>query len=162
MSMDEVQNKQGGARVAVPPPLVFLGALIAGVLVDRFVVPWSYPGGIGVRIGVAAIAIGGALAIVLPAVRLFRKTHQDPKPWQPTPELVFDGPYRFTRNPMYVGMTLLTIGLGAGIGTLWTVPLSLAALGAVHLLAVRPEERYLAAKFGEPYLQYKARVRRYL
>jgi protein-S-isoprenylcysteine O-methyltransferase Ste14 len=160
--MDEVQSKQGGARVAVPPPLVFLAAVIAGVLVDRFVVRWSLPGGIVVRTAVAAIAIGGALAIALPARRLFRTTDQDPKPWQPTPELIFDGPYRFTRNPMYVGMTLLTIGLGAGAGTLWTLPLSLAALGAVHLLAVQPEERYLAAKFGEPYLQYKARVRRYL
>jgi protein-S-isoprenylcysteine O-methyltransferase Ste14 len=160
--MDEVQSQKGGARVAVPPPLAFLAAVIAGVLVDRFVVRWSLPGGFVVRAAVAAIAIGGALAIGLPAVRLFRKTGQDPKPWQPTPELIFDGPYRFTRNPMYVGMTLLAIGLGAGAGTLWTLPLSLAALGAVHLLAVRPEERYLAAKFGAPYLQYKARVRRYL
>jgi protein-S-isoprenylcysteine O-methyltransferase Ste14 len=160
--MDEVQSKKGGARVAVPPSLVFLAAVIAGVLVDRFVVRWSLPDGIVVRIAVAAIAIGGALAIGMPAVRLFRKTGQDPKPWQPTPELIFDGPYRFTRNPMYVGMTLIAIGLGAGAGTLWTLPLSLAALGAVHLLAVRPEERYLAAKFGSTYLQYKARVRRYL
>jgi protein-S-isoprenylcysteine O-methyltransferase Ste14 len=59
-------------------------------------------------------------------------------------------------------MTFLTIGLGAALGTLWTLPLAFAALGAVHVLAVRPEERYLAARFGEPYLRYKARVRRYL
>ena len=160
--MDAVQSKQGGARVAVPPPLVFLAAVIVAVLVDRFVARWSFPGGIVVRTAVAAIAIGGALAFGLPAMRLFRRTHQDPKPWEQTPELVFGGPYRFTRNPMYVGMTLLTIGLGAVAGTLWALPFSLAALGAVHLLAVRPEERYLAAKFGEQYLQYKARVRRYL
>jgi protein-S-isoprenylcysteine O-methyltransferase Ste14 len=160
--MDAYQSKRGGARVIVPPPLVFLVAVIVGVLEDRFFVRWSVPGGVAVRIALAALPIGGALALGLPAVRGFRKTGQDPKPWEPTPELIFDGPYRFTRNPMYVAMTLLTIGLGSAFGTLWTLPLAFAALGAVHLLAVRPEERYLAAKFGEPYLQYQARVRRYL
>jgi protein-S-isoprenylcysteine O-methyltransferase Ste14 len=160
--MDGYQSKRGGARVTVPPPLVFLAAVIVGVLEDRFFVRWSVPGGVAVRVALAALAVGGALALGLPAIRRFRRTGQDPKPWQPTPELIFDGPYRFTRNPMYLGMTLLTIGLGPAFGTLWTLPLAFAALGAVHLLAVRPEERYLAAKFGEPYLQYMERVRRYL
>ena len=160
--MDDFQSKQGGARVTIPPPLVFLAAVIAGMLVDRFVLRWPVPGGVAIRILMAALGMGGALVFGLPAIRLFRKTGQDPKPWQPTPELVFAGPYRFSRNPMYVGMTFLTIGLGAALGTLWTLPLAFAALGAVHVLAVRPEERYLAARFGEPYLRYKARVRRYL
>lgn len=160
--MDDVQSKQGGARVTVPPPLIFLAAVVAGVLVDRFVLRWPVPGGAVARITVVALSTVGSLALALPAARLFRKTGQDPKPWQPTPELVFDGPYRFTRNPMYVAMTLLTIGLGAAADTLWTVPLAIAALGVVHVLVVRREERYLEAKFGEPYLRYKARVRRYL
>ena len=111
---------------------------------------------------IAAGVIGAGVSFILAARQLFVRTGQDPKPWQPTPELIFSGPYRFTRNPMYVGMTLLTIGLGAAIGTLWALPLAFAALGAVHVLAVLPDERYLAAKFGEPYLTYKARVHRYL
>lgn len=160
--MDDVRSKQGGARVRFPPPLVFLAALVLGELVDRFVVRWSVPGGVTVRIALSALAVVAALGIGLSAIGLFRRTGQDPKPWAPTPELVFGGPYRFTRNPMYVGMTLLTIGLGAAADTLWTVPLAFAALGVVHILAVLPEERYLTAKFGEPYLRYKARVRRYL
>ncbi len=160
--MDDVQSKHGGARVRFPPPLFFVAALVLGALVDRFVVRWSVPGGVAVRIALSALAVVAALALALPARGLFRRTGQDPLPWQPTPELVVGGPYRFTRNPMYLGMTLLTIGLGAAAGTLWTVPLAFAALGAVHVLAVLPEERYLTAKFGEPYLRYKARVRRYL
>lgn len=160
--MAGIQSKQGGARVTVPPPLIFLAAVIVGVSLHRFVLRWSLPGGAAVRIAVPVLAVAGAVAIGLPAVRLFRRSGQDPKPWQPTPELLFEGPYRFTRNPMYLGMTILTFGLGAAFGTLWTVPLGFAALAAVHVLAVRPEERYLAAKFGEPYRQYMARVRRYL
>jgi protein-S-isoprenylcysteine O-methyltransferase Ste14 len=160
--MNDVQSKQGGARVHVPPPLVFLAAAIAGVLLDRFLIRWSLPGGAASRIAETALAIGGGLWLALSARGRFRKSGQDPAPWQPTPELVFSGPYRFTRNPMYLGLTLVTIGIGAAFATLWTVPLALAALAAVHVLAVLPEERYLAAKFGDPYLSYKSRVRRYL
>jgi len=160
--MDEIQSKQGGARVGIPPPLVFLAAVVGGFILDRLVVRWSVPGGVAVRIALAVLCLGGGVALGFPAIGRFRQTGQDPKPWQPTPELVFDGPYRFTRNPMYVGMTLLTFGLGAAADTLWTLPLALCALALVHVTAVRPEERYLEAKFGDPYLQYKARVRRYL
>jgi protein-S-isoprenylcysteine O-methyltransferase Ste14 len=160
--MADVQSPQGGARVRVPPPVVFLAAAILAVLLDRYALRWALPGGIAVRIAVAAVAIGAGLSIALVARGLFRKTGQDPAPWQPTPELVFAGPYRFTRNPMYLGMTLITVGLGAAFATLWGLPLSLAALSAVHVTAVLPEERYLAAKFGAPYLDYQARVRRYL
>lgn len=160
--MDDVQSKQGGARVRLPPPVVFLAALLAGVLLDRLVVRWPVPGGTVARVALAALGIGAGIALGLGAIGLFRRTGQDPVPWKPTPELVFAGPYRFTRNPMYVGMTLLTFAFGVVAGTFWTLPLALVALAVVHVTAVRPEERYLEAKFGEPYLRYKARVRRYL
>ncbi len=160
--MDDLQSRHGGARVTVPPPSLFLAALAAGVLIDRFVARWAVPGGVMVRVVLSALAIAAGLALGGPAIRLFRRTGQDPRPWHPTPELVFRGPYRFTRNPMYLGLTLLTIGLGVASGTLWTLPLAFAALAVVHVLAVLPEERYLTARFGAPYLAYKARVRRYL
>jgi|KBSMisStaDraftv2_1062788.scaffolds.fasta_scaffold75202_2 protein-S-isoprenylcysteine O-methyltransferase Ste14 len=160
--MDHAQSRHGGARVTVPPPSVFLAALATGFLIDRFVARWAVPGGVAVRVALSALAIVAGLALGGPAIRLFRRTGQDPRPWHPTPELVLRGPYRFTRNPMYVGLTLLTIGLGVALGTLWTLPLAFAALAAVHVLAVLPEERYLTARFGAPYLEYKARVRRYL
>src|SRR5438477_5647202 len=76
------------------------------------------------------------------AIARFRKTGQSPTPWSPTPELIFDGPYRWTRNPMYVGMTLLTVGIGLLAGVLWISLLAFAALLVVHFVAVLPEERY--------------------
>jgi protein-S-isoprenylcysteine O-methyltransferase Ste14 len=72
------------------------------------------------------------------------------------------GPYRFTRNSTYVGITLIEIALGVALTNLWVSLFALPALATVHFLAVRPEERYLREKFGESYAAYMERVRRYL
>jgi protein-S-isoprenylcysteine O-methyltransferase Ste14 len=158
MTDNAVESRQGGARVRMPPPLVFLLAIGLG---------WAIPGlrlheSHAARIAVGALLIAGAIALGGAAIGLFRKTGQDVKPWTPSPELVLAGPYRYTRNPMYVGMTLITLGVAALAGHGWIAVLAFVALAVVHRVAVLPEERYLAAKFGEPYLAYKAKVRRYI
>ncbi len=79
-----------------------------------------------------------------------------------TPSLIVEGPYRFSRNPIYLAMTLGQIGLGLLLDNGWIVALSAASLIAVHFIAVRPEEAYLLDRFGEPYRRYLATVRRYL
>jgi protein-S-isoprenylcysteine O-methyltransferase Ste14 len=155
---DNVQSKEGGARVRLPPPLVFLAAIVIGALLPGLRLWWS----LGVRIAVGAILIAAGLAVGLGAIRRFRKTGQDPKPWQPTPELIFDGPYKYTRNPMYVSMVLFTLAVAAFSLRGWIALLAPVALLIVHYTAVLREEAYLADKFGEPYLAYKAKVRRYL
>ncbi|HEY1586248.1 MAG TPA: isoprenylcysteine carboxylmethyltransferase family protein, partial [Polyangia bacterium] len=96
------------------------------------------------------------------ARQLFVTSGQDPKPWMPSPSLVVRGPYRFTRNPMYVGMTLLQVGIGFLHGNLWIVLLAPALLLTVHYTAVLREEAYLEEKFGDAYRAFKRRVRRYL
>jgi protein-S-isoprenylcysteine O-methyltransferase Ste14 len=72
------------------------------------------------------------------------------------------GIYRHTRNPMYLGMTMIQLGIGAVLGNVWIMALSIASLTIVHLTAVRPEEEYLTERFGDAYVQYKKRVRRFL
>ena len=158
MADNDVQSKQGGARVRIPPPLVFLAAIAVGWLIPGL----RLHGFHGVRIAIGAVLVLGGLAIGFAAVKLFRKTGQDPKPWMPTPELLYDGPYQYTRNPMYVGMTLFTLAASVLAGHGWIALLSPMALSVVHFTAVLPEERYLTARFGEPYVAYMARVRRYL
>jgi len=154
--MSDVQSKQGGARVRVPPPLFFGAAILIGAFLP------------GLRPRVLLSAPPGAVLVVLGAalfgwsVSWFRRTGQDPKPWTPTPELIVRGPYRWSRNPIYVAMTLLTIGIGGLLARGWIAILAPLALWAVHRLAVLPEEAYLSEKFGEPYRDYSARVRRYL
>ena len=151
-----------GAKVSFPPPAVFLGALLIGVAIGQWV--RSAPIGLprALSIGVGILIVGAAIALVASAWTLFTRTGQDPKPWAPTPELIFSGPYRFTRNPMYVSMTLLQIGLGFVLNNLWVVALALPALLVVHVIAVVPEEAYLSEKFGDGYRAYLTRVRRYL
>ena len=111
---------------------------------------------VGVLIAVAGVALAAWARIG------FLRTGQSVMPWTPTPELIFQGPYRFTRNPMYVGMTLLTIGLGVALNNLWMSLFALPALLVVHAIAVLPEEKYLSEKFGDGYRTYLTRVRRYL
>src|SRR5438309_1447766 len=100
MPIDEAQrmSSQGGARVRVPPPLVFGVAILLGWFVPLGVaLPWA------LRWALGGLCIALAVVLGATAIGLFRRTGQDPAPWTPSPELILRGPYRFTRNPMYVG-----------------------------------------------------------
>lgn len=154
-------NKDG-AKVRFPPPLVFLGAIVLGVIVQRKAVPLSLVFARGLRLAAAVLILACGVSLVASARILFKRTGQNPIPWKPTPELILQGPYRFTRNPMYVGVTLFVIGLGLAVNNLWISLFAAPALLVVHFIAVLPEERYLAAKFGESYRSFLAQVRRYL
>jgi len=157
------QSKQGGARVRLPPPLVFLGLLVAGFSVDAAVfrrVSLALAGWPRMLAG-APLALAG-LALVLAANQWFRRTGQDPAPWRPSPELIVRGIYRHTRNPMYIGMALFQAGVGTASSAPTVALLALVGLAIVHVTAVLPEESYLTEKFGEPYERYKASVPRYL
>ena len=157
-----IQSPQGGANVRFPPPLVLLGLIGLGVLLQLWVRPIVLPFGGWPRIaGGTLLAISG-FALVLAARLWFRRTGQDPRPWRPSPELLVRGIYRHTRNPMYVGMTLLQVGLGVALGNPWIGILAPMTLLLIHFIAVRPEEDYLSDKFGDSYARYKATVRRYL
>lgn len=148
--------------VQFPPPLVYLAAVIAGALLHTTVIPLPCDFALGARIAVAtAIALFGA-AMMVGAVGLFKRTGQDPKPWKTTPEIISTGVYRFTRNPMYLGMALLQIGIGIGFANGWIVALVPPVLVIVYSIAIRPEEVYLESKFGESYTEYKKSVRRWL
>jgi protein-S-isoprenylcysteine O-methyltransferase Ste14 len=151
-----------GARVRFPPPLVYLLAVLAGLAVGKWVAATPVPIDRTLRITVGVLIAVAGVALAAWARIGFLRTGQSVIPWTPTPELIFQGPYRFTRNPMYVGMTLLTIGLGVALNNLWMSLFALPALLVVHLIAVLPEEKYLSEKFGVGYRTYLTRVRRYL
>jgi len=155
-------NEKDGAQVRIPPPLVFLGGVIAGVVVHAFVMPLPIGLSAGLRIAAGVIAAVPGLVLLAGAIGLFRHTGQDPKPWKSTPEIVSTGVYRITRNPMYVGMALLQIAIGVGLANWWVIILVPVALAIVHATAVRPEEDYLQRKFEDEFTRYKTAVRRWL
>ena len=151
-----------GASVRIPPPVVYLVAVLAGGLVDRYLfsVPLELPG--GVRLGTAAVTTATGIGVMASAIGLFRRTGQDPKPWKSTPEIISAGVYRFTRNPMYVGMALLQAEIGLALASAWIIALVPVVLAVVYATAVRHEEAYLEEKFGAAYLSYNSSVRRWM
>jgi protein-S-isoprenylcysteine O-methyltransferase Ste14 len=151
-----------GAKVRFPPPLVFLGAIVLGVIVQRTAVPLSLLFARGLRVATGVLILACGVSLVVSARILFTRTGQSPIPWKPTPELILQGPYRFTRNPMYVGVTLFVVGLGLTVNNIWISLFAAPALLVVHFIAVLPEERFLAEKFGESYRTFHAQVRRYV
>ena len=150
-----------GARVRFPPPLVFAGFVALGIALQYAIAPIPLPVGRWIALAAGILVLLAGVALIVAAFRLFKRTGQEPAPWTPSPELLLEGPYRFTRNPMYLGLTLVQIGLGLAIDYLWVALLAVPALVVVHFIAVLPEEKYLAEKFGENYRAYLARVRRY-
>jgi protein-S-isoprenylcysteine O-methyltransferase Ste14 len=155
-------GERDGAAVRIPPPLIYLGAVVAGVLLHGLSLPARLALPLGARVAVTAVASLLGLFLIGGAIRLFTRTGQDPKPWEPTPEIVSTGVYRFTRNPMYLGMALLQIAIGVGLANAWILALVPLVLVLVYGTAIRHEETYLERKFGETYLGYKRSVRRWL
>ena len=151
-----------GAPVKIPPPLVYVVSVLVGALLHVFVLPLPIGVPLPTRIGLASIAVLLGLWMLAGAMRLFRHTGQDPKPWKSTPEIVSSGVYSRTRNPMYVGMACLQVSIGVGLGSWWIVALVVPVLGIIYVIAIRHEEAYLERKFGDTYAAYRASVRRWI
>lgn len=159
--MSKVDSGERGANVRFPPPLVYLAFILSGVGI-RYAIQLPDPAdGFIMRAAGIAIVLAG-LWLIVEAWKLFKRTGQDPAPWTPSPEMVLSGPYRFTRNPMYVGLTCIQVGLGMALNNLWISLFAALSLLVVHFIAVVPEEKYLTEKFGESYIGYLIKVRRYL
>ena len=160
-TMSQAESAERGANVRFPPPLVYVAFILLGVGL-QYAVALTVPGPRYVAVAAGVAFLLAALWLIFNAVNLFKRTGQDPAPWKPSPELVLSGPYRFTRNPMYLGLTCTQIGLGLLLNNLWVALLSALSLLVVHFIAVVPEERYLTERFGESYKGYMIKVRRYL
>ena len=152
----------GGAKVRLPPPLVFAGFIVAGIALRYGMFRLPAPLDSVSRSLVGALVLLAGLALGTTTVVMFRRSGQDPRPWTPSPSLLLRGPYKFSRNPMYLSAMLVQAGLGLLLNNLWIVLFVLPAMLIVHITAVLPEEAYLGEKFGASYQTYKATVRRYL
>ena len=153
-------TSQAGADVHVPPPLVYAAPLAVAWAVDRLV-PWRMPGsrwrtGVGWALVAAGQAVGAA------GVATFRRRNTSMIPGRPASALATTGPYMYTRNPMYLGLTVSSLGGSLVLGT-WWAPIALPAIvGFVDRNVIRREEAYLRQRFGAEYEDYSRHTRRWI
>lgn len=148
-------------KVITMPPLIFIIGLLFGWGIDRIMpspsfIPWPY----GTILGVFTIIV--ALALVFWAAGTFRKAGTEVDPRKPSTTIVADGPFQYTRNPMYVGMALIVMGIAFWTDSLWILIFLVPALLTIRYGVIAREEKYLMNKFGEEYSAYKKRVGRWL
>ena len=150
------------AGVIALPPLIFLGFLAAAAVLEAVVPLPVLAAHVLVRyLAGAALAACGVVIIAM-GTRRFLAAGTNIPPTLPTTALVVDGIYRQTRNPLYLGTTLIYLGLGVAAGSLWAIVLVVPLLWVINVGVVAREERYLERKFGDAYRAYKARVRRWI
>jgi protein-S-isoprenylcysteine O-methyltransferase Ste14 len=146
--------------IRVPPPAYYVAAFLVGVALE-LIFPTSWPS-TGVRVAAALIAGGAWLALDGAATVFFRRAGTSMIPMNPTTALVTSGPYRVTRNPMYVGMAFLYVALAFALGVMWALVFLPAVIVMIDRFVIAREEPYLERKFGQAYRDYQARVRRWL
>jgi len=162
MPEDEPDAAMG---LGVPPPVVYLGPLLLGLLLNRKIPAPSLPRGSKRIVGLPLI--GGGVLLGGWTFRTMRRADTpvigEPfVPDKPTTSLITDGPFRYTRNPGYFGAAMVYAGVASLTNVLWVFLLLPVVLLGMQRTAIEREERYLMGKFGEEYLDYKARVRRWI
>lgn len=149
-----------GPNVFTFPPVIYAGAFVMGYLTDR-----AFPNNLGYEtprqiVGWCLVALGCALAGWAIARFIRARTHVDVR--KPATALVTDGPYRLTRNPMYVAAALLYAGIAIVYAKVFILAFLIPCLVVIDIFIIRREEAYLETVFGEPYRDFRRRVRRWL
>jgi protein-S-isoprenylcysteine O-methyltransferase Ste14 len=142
------------------PPLVYLISLLTGVLIQRAVPLPFAPETLAAPLGGALIVV--AIALFAYSVAKFREARTPVPARKPTTVIVRTGPYRFSRNPIYLAFSLFQLGIAIWINSLWLLATLVGAVGLMHYVVIPKEEQYLERKFGAQYSDYKSSVRRWL
>jgi protein-S-isoprenylcysteine O-methyltransferase Ste14 len=153
----EVKEK---GPVPFPPPAIYVAGLLLAIVAEVIESsPALHP---AITIVAGATFIGLSIYLDGSATKLFMKNKTEIIPWRPASTLVTDGPYRFTRNPMYLGMACLYAGIAFSFGLLWAFALLPIVILLIDRTVIAREEPYLEKKFGDAYIAYKKNARRWL
>jgi protein-S-isoprenylcysteine O-methyltransferase Ste14 len=153
-------NREVANRGIIRPPLVYLGAIGLGLLLHG-----AWPLGLGSRVVSAplgAIAVLAAVALFFSAVRALRAAGTPVPGNRPTTTIVRTGPFRYSRNPIYLSFSLLQLGVACWVNSLWLLVTLMPAVALMSFVVIPREEHYLERRFPSDYLPYKASVRRWL
>ncbi len=154
------EDNHDTVRLLAPPPLIYVVFLFAGLVVNVFYPLALMPSSIAFPAGVIVVLF--AVIIGASALQAMRRAGTSPLPSSPSKKLVVNGAFRFSRNPIYVSLTLMYVGITVALNASWPLPFLVAALIMVDRGVISREEKYLVKRFGEEYLGYKSRVRRWV
>lgn len=152
------------AGVIIRPPVLYGGTLLLALVIDRFA-PLAFVGDFmttawRIAAGCAVVALG--IAVLAAAMRSFASVGTPVPTWQPTVALASSGPYRWSRNPIYLGLTAVYFGIALAADCAWALIALPLVLAIMRFGVIAREERYLERRFGAAYAEYRARVRRWL
>jgi protein-S-isoprenylcysteine O-methyltransferase Ste14 len=158
------KEQKDAAAVRVFPPAIPVVIILLGVALN-YVWPIDLPIDLpkALRYWLGGLIVGGALlGLGGWSVLIMRRDGQSENPWKPTFNIIDRGPFRKTRNPMYLQMVIVCFGVGIALVNWWLLLLTPVCGWLLWRLAISPEEAYLEKKFGDTYLEYKKRVRRWI
>ncbi len=154
------ESAKDAPGVVAKPPLIYVAGLLLGLALD-YVFPIAVlPNTVQYVAGFAMIGVSALLAASV--LRRFKRAGTNIDVHKPTTAIVTEGPFRYSRNPAYVALSLLYAGIGIAADSLWVLGLLIPVLIIMRYGVIQREERYLERKFGEDYLRYKRAVRRWL
>lgn len=153
-------NEKDIPNVIAPPPLIFLSGLLVGGFITWLFPVNFLPKSLAATAGIILIITG--LTIISTAILQMRRAKTNVEPWKPTTAILDTGLYAVSRNPIYLGMILIYTGIGFLFDLIWFLPPLVAVLLTIHFGVILREEKYLERKFGDEYLNYKNRVRRWI
>lgn len=156
----ETQCKSDNPNMLVRPPLLYVVSIVMGAGLHA-ILPWSWLSpAVGASVTLPLVLAAAVLFTM--AIRELRRARTGIRAHQPSTAVVASGPYRFSRNPIYLAMTLLHLGLAAWVNSAWLLLTLAGTLVVMTYGVIKREERYLTRKFGERYLSYQRSVRRWL
>ena len=160
MDATEKQVQQGGPLPGLlRPPIIFLAAILLGIALNLvWPVPFRQPG----LVWLGPLIVLCAVALFLRSLREFRAAGTSVRGSERSTTIVRTGPYRFSRNPIYLSFSLLVLGLAVWSNDLWLLVTLVPAVGVISTVVIPREERFLERNFRDQYLSYKAAVRRWL
>ena len=155
--MTENKSRQ---KILIPPPVLYLCAFADGILLNYFfpvdIIPLYW------KCIMGSVLIGCGCVLGYYTSREFHKHRISVRHGKPPEWLITTGPFRFTRNPLYMVMNLLLTGIGFASGNIWTIAMVVPTILVMNWLVIRIEEKYLEDRFGNMYKEYKKKVRRWM
>ena len=149
----------GGVVVVARPPIVYLVSILVGVGINLVWPVQLFPYAVE-PLGPSLTLLAVVLFVL--SVREFRKARTPIRTRKPVTAVIATGPYRFSRNPIYLSFTLLQLGIGMWANSAWVVGMLIPTLVLMSYGVIAREERYMEQKFGDEYLRYRAAVRRWV